>query len=138
MQGNYFGTAPFLISPVAGIGEYADTVTADGSDVGKAVALVKGADAIVLVVGLTSEGARPADEAEGHDRTSLLMPYDQDELVAQVAAAAALLKLPVAMVVMSGGPVDVSAAKSDHNVGAILWCGYPGQSGGTAIADALT
>ena len=50
MQGNYFGTAPFLISPVAGIGSYAKTVTADGSDVAAAVAMAEGADAVVLVV----------------------------------------------------------------------------------------
>lgn len=38
---------------------------------------------------------------------------------------------------MSGGPVDYSAAKADGNVGAIMWCGYPGQSGGDAIAGAV-
>jgi hypothetical protein len=44
----------------------------DGSDINAAVTAAEGADAVVLVVGLFSEGAHPADEAEGHDRTSLL------------------------------------------------------------------
>uniref|UniRef100_A0A7S3APJ0 Fibronectin type III-like domain-containing protein n=1 Tax=Haptolina ericina TaxID=156174 RepID=A0A7S3APJ0_9EUKA len=137
MQGNYYGTAPFLVSPNEGIKAYASTYDSDGSDVDAALKIVKQVDAVVLVVGLTSEGSRPADEAEGHDRTSLLMPLNQDQLVTKVAAAAAAAGKPVTVVVMSGGPVDVSAAKSDPNVGAILWCGYPGQSGGTAIADAI-
>jgi hypothetical protein len=116
VQGNYYGQAPFLISPVAGLGAYAKTVTCDGSDVDAAVTMAEGADAVVLVVGLTSEGAEPADEAEAHDRTSLIMPNDQDALVTRVAAAAAAKSLPVALVVMSGGPVDLTAAKSDPNV----------------------
>ena len=37
----------------------------------------------------------------------------------------------------SGGPVDVSKAKANPKVGAILITGYPGQSGGTAIAQTL-
>jgi hypothetical protein len=38
---------------------------------------------------------------------------------------------------MCGGPVDVSFAKNDPRIGAILWVGYPGQAGGAAIADVL-
>lgn len=38
---------------------------------------------------------------------------------------------------MSGGPVDVSRAKHDASIGAIMWVGYPGQSGGDAVADAV-
>ena len=38
---------------------------------------------------------------------------------------------------MNCGPVDISYAQNSKDVGAILWCGYPGQSGGDAIADAL-
>jgi hypothetical protein len=55
--------------------------------------------------------------------------------VAAVAAAGA--GKPVVVVVMSGSPVDVSPQVKDANVGALMWCGYPGQSGGTAIAEAL-
>lgn len=44
---------------------------------------------------------------------------------------------PVVLLILSGGCVDVSAAKADPRVGAIVWAGYPGQSGGDAIADAL-
>merc|ERR1719160_2028631 len=101
-------------------------VTSDsGSDISKAVAKVAGSDAVVLVVGLQSEGARPADEAEGHDRSSLLLPGNQDDFVKQVAQAAAKAKIPVVVVVMGGGPLDISAIKANADVGAIMWCGYP-------------
>lgn len=137
MQGNYFGDAPFLISPAMGIGAYGDVTYTDGKDVAASVKAVEGKDAVVLVVGLNSEGAKPADEAEGKDRTSLLLPDNQDDFVAQVAAAAAAQKISVTVVLMSGSPLDVSAIKANANVSAIIWCGYPGQSGGAAIADAL-
>ena len=59
------------------------------------------------------------------------------------------------VVVMTGGPVDISWAKvwkiklcascmlitaryaSQANADAVLWCGYPGQSGGKAIAQVI-
>ncbi|KAJ6853351.1 putative beta-D-xylosidase 7 [Iris pallida] len=34
-------------------------------------------------------------------------------------------------------PVDVSFAKDDRTIGAILWAGYPGETGGLAIAQVL-
>ena len=58
----------------------------------------------------------------------------QAELIEQVAAAA---KDPITLVILSGGPVDVSAAKANAKVGAIVWAGYPGQSGGDALAQIL-
>jgi len=38
---------------------------------------------------------------------------------------------------MSGGPLDISEIKHNPNVSAIIWCGYPGQSGGKAIAKII-
>jgi len=134
MQGNYYGTAPFLVSPVKGLESYAKVISNDGSDISKSVEAVKSVDAVILVVGLQSEGAKPADEAEGHDRTSLLLPGNQDDLVEKVSAAAATEKKKTIVVVMGGGPVDISKIKQNPNVDAIMWCGYPGQSGGDAIA----
>ena len=34
---------------------------------------------------------------------------------------------------MTGGPVDMTPIKSLPNLGALLWCGYPGQAGGQVI-----
>lgn len=127
MLGNYYGTPPFLISPCDGVSTAsgATALCDDGTDGGSSTvsAIAAGkVGAVVLVVGLTSEGGDSPDEAEGKDRTSLLLPLKQDELIQTVAAAAKAAGLPVAVVVMSGGPVDMSAAKANADVGAIMWC----------------
>jgi hypothetical protein len=100
MQGNYFGNAPFLISPCAGINAsvHGAAWCDDSADGGAAAVQAIDAGelaAVVLVVGLTSEGGpKPQDEAEGHDRTSLLLPLEQDAYIAAVASAAAKKSIP--------------------------------------------
>lgn len=73
-------------------------------------------------------------EAEALDRAWLLLPGRQQELVSKVSMAS---KGPTILVLMSGGPIDVTFAKNDPRIAAIIWAGYPGQAGGTAIADIL-
>lgn len=73
-------------------------------------------------------------EAETVDRAGLFLPGRQQDLVSKVAAAS---RGPTILVLMSGGPVDVTFAKNDPRVAAVLWAGYPGQAGGAAIADIL-
>ena len=78
-----------------------------------AVKAAKEADATIMVVGLDLK-----QEAEGHDRESLFLPGYQMELVTSVANAS---KGPVILVIMSGGGIDASFAKSlDHSSGH-LW-----------------
>eukprot|EP00050_Salpingoeca_kvevrii_P017654 m.67087 g.67087 ORF g.67087 m.67087 type:complete len:487 (-) comp7653_c0_seq1:71-1531(-) len=138
MQGNYQGVAPFLTTISTGLKAYTDSVQqSDGCDVpckrqdgfANAISLAKSAQAVVLVVGLAQ-----SQESEGHDRDDISLPGYQDSLIEQVADAA---QSPITLIVMSGSSVDISAAKANKKVGAILWCGYPGQSGGQAIADVL-
>jgi len=38
---------------------------------------------------------------------------------------------------MSGGPLDLNRVKHNNKVQSILWVGYPGQSGGDAIAQII-
>ncbi|XP_043709638.1 probable beta-D-xylosidase 2 [Telopea speciosissima] len=138
MIGNYAGVACGYTTPLQGIGRYATTNHQMGcSDVacggdqmfGAAQEAAREADATVLVMGLDQ-----SIEAEFKDRDGLLLPGRQQELVSSVAMAS---KGPTVLVLMSGGPVDVSFAKDDPRISAILWVGYPGQAGGTAIADVL-
>jgi len=79
-------------------------------------------------------GLSQDQEKEGLDRTSLLLPGKQQSLITAVASAA---KRPVILVLLTGGPVDVTFAQSNPKIGAILWAGYPGQAGGLAIARVL-
>jgi len=51
-----------------------------------------------------------------------------------VAAGA---KGPVAVVIVAGSSVDLSALKQNPNVDSILFLGYPGQAGGQALAEIL-
>ncbi|XVF38825.1 hypothetical protein REPUB_Repub20aG0135500 [Reevesia pubescens] len=138
MIGNYAGVACGYTSPLQGISRYARTIHQAGcSDVackannlfGAAEAAARQADATVLVMGLDQ-----SIEAEFRDRAGLLLPGHQQELVSRVARAS---RGPTVLVLMSGGPIDVSFAKNDPRVRAILWAGYPGQAGGAAIADVL-
>ncbi|RWR94271.1 putative beta-D-xylosidase 2 [Cinnamomum micranthum f. kanehirae] len=138
MIGNYAGIACRYTSPLQGIGEHVKTIHKHGCrDVAciendlfdASIDAASRADATVLVMGLDQ-----SVEAETRDREVLLLPGRQQELVSKVAKAS---KGPVVLVLMCGGPVDVSFAKTDHKVAAILWAGYPGQAGGKAIADVI-
>jgi beta-glucosidase-like glycosyl hydrolase len=138
MIGNYAGVACGYTSPLQGISRYARTIHEAGcigvtcnsnQQFGPAIAAATHADATVLVMGLDQ-----SIEAEALDRKSVLLPGHQQDLILRVAMAS---RGPTILVLMCGGPVDVSFAKHDPKISAILWVGYPGQAGGTAIADVL-
>jgi beta-D-xylosidase 4 len=108
----------------------ADASCEDGSLIRSAATAASEADAVVLFVGLSQ-----AQESEGQDRESLLLPGMQQELISTVIDAVS--GRPIVIVILSGGPVDVSFMKEDDRVGSILWAGYPGQAGGQAIAEVI-
>jgi beta-glucosidase len=82
-------------------------------------------DIAVVVIG-SAEGT----ESEGSDKTSMVLPGRQDELVRRVAAANA----NTVVVVNSGMPVLMPWA---DQVGAIIQVWFPGQAFGEALADTL-
>lgn len=83
------------------------------------------ADVVVLAVGFG-----PDTEGEGADRTFRLPP-GQDELIRQIAA----INKNVILLVTSGGAVDMTTWLD--SVPAVLQTWYPGQEGGTALAEVL-
>jgi len=90
-----------------------------------AVALAAKADAVILAAGFD-----PQSESEGWDRTFALPP-GQDELIRAVVAAN-----PNSIVVLtSGGSVDMG--QWIDRVPAVVEVWYPGQEGGTALAEIL-
>ncbi|XP_059659396.1 probable beta-D-xylosidase 2 [Cornus florida] len=138
MIGNYAGVACGYTTPLQGIGRYTRTIHQQGcanvactSDqlFGGAIDAARQADVTVLLMGLDQ-----SIEAEFRDRAGLLLPGLQHDLVSKVSKAS---KGPTILVLMSGGPIDVTFAKNDPRIAAILWVGYPGQAGGAAIADVL-
>jgi beta-glucosidase len=81
-------------------------------------------------VAIVAVGFNATTEGEGHDRTFIL-PAGQDALIEQVAAAN-----PHTIVILTaGGAVDTS--RWLDTVPALLHAWYPGQEGGTAIAQIL-
>jgi beta-glucosidase len=90
-----------------------------------AKSLASRADVVVLAVGFDT-----ASEGESGDRTFRLPP-GQDELINQISAA----NKNTIVVVTSGGGVDM-AAWVDH-IPALFEAWYPGQDGGTALAQLL-
>ncbi|XP_050379259.1 probable beta-D-xylosidase 2 isoform X2 [Argentina anserina] len=136
MIGNYAGVACGYTTPLQGIGKYTRTVHQQGCGnvacnndtlFGAAIDAARQADATILVMGLDQ-----SIEAEFRDRIGLLLPGRQQELISRVASSS---KGPTILVLMSGGPVDVTFAKNDPRIAGIVWAGYPGQAGGQAIAD---
>jgi beta-glucosidase len=109
-----------------------------GDEVAEAVAAARAADAVVMVLGLSSrlEGEEMPVRIEGFsggDRTSLDLPKVQQALLEKVVAAAT--GKPVVLVLLSGSALSVNWA--DRNVPAIVEAWYPGQAAGTAVADVL-
>lgn len=87
--------------------------------------LAASADAVIVAVGFDQRS-----ESEGADRTFRLPP-GQDQLIERVAA----LNKRTIVVITSGGAVD--ATPWIDRVPALLESWYPGQEGGTAVANIL-
>ncbi|PQM41454.1 putative beta-D-xylosidase 7 [Prunus yedoensis var. nudiflora] len=138
LLGNYHGRPCKSITPLKALQGYAkytiyeagcDTVKCPQATIDKAVEAAKAADYVVLIMGLDQ-----SQEREAHDRRHLGLPGKQQELISSVAKAA---KKPVILVILSGGPVDITPAKYDKKIGGILWAGYPGEAGGIALAEII-
>ena len=97
---------------------------------------IRAADAVIAFVGLSPDVEGEALQVEvpgfaGGDRTTLDLPAPQRALLQRAAASGK----PLVVVLMSGGAVALDWAK--QHADAILAAWYPGQAGGTAIAQAL-
>jgi beta-glucosidase len=101
-----------------------------------AIEKAKQSDAVVMVMGLSPsiEGEEMDVQLEGFrggDRTDIALPKPQEQLIKDIQA----LGKPVILVLMGGSALAVNWAS--ENTPAILQTWYPGQFGGTAIADVL-
>jgi len=103
----------------------------------EAIAAAKNADAVIAVVGITSqlEGEEmPVSEPGflGGDRTSIDLPQQEEDLVEAVAATGK----PLAVVLMNGSALGVNWINDHAN--AVLDAWYPGEEGGAAVAETLS
>jgi beta-glucosidase len=102
----------------------------------QAVAAAKQSDVTVAFVGLSPslEGEEMPVKLEGFsggDRTSINLPAVQEEMLKAVAATGK----PLVVVLQNGSALAVNWAQEHAN--AILEAWYPGEEGGTAIAETL-
>ena len=91
-----------------------------------AVAMAKTVDIAIVVLGEDN-----SQVGEGLSRTSLNLPAYQEDFLKAVYATG----VPVVLVLINGRPLSINWA--DKNIPAILEAWFPGEFGGTAIADVL-
>lgn len=154
LLGNYNGTPAFTVTPLQGIRNKMGANTRVGYAKGcelvaglphptpaekmldSAVDLARHSDVVILCMGLS-----PRLEGEelrlnipgfkGGDRTTLDLPGEQENLIRAVAATGK----PIVLVLLNGSALAINWENKHLN--AILDAWYPGQAGGTAIADVL-
>lgn len=138
MLGNYFGKAPYHITPLDAAKQYSwdvkftdDLYVNSTNTTGYQEALDAGKDSdIILYFG----GIDQEIEAEGHDRDTIVWPESQLTIIDKLSK----LNKPIIVVQMGGGQIDDTPLLENDQIKAIVWGGYPGQEGGRAIFDILT
>jgi beta-glucosidase len=151
LSGNYMGTPAEPVSVLAGIRALAAPETtvhyARGCNLigynqdgfAEAVQVAQQSEIAVVVLGLSQllegeqemdEGLPPGVRSQG-DRASIELPIIQQQLLEAVHATGT----PVILVLVNGSALAVNWA--DEHVPAIVEAWYPGQAGGTAIAEAI-
>jgi beta-glucosidase len=151
LTGNYMGTPAEPVSVLAGIRALVSPGTevnyARGSEIldisqdgfKNAVQAAKASQVAVVVVGLSQQMEGEEGQQEGNppgvtslgDRITLDLPVIQEKLVQAIHETGT----PIVMVLINGSALSVNWA--NEYVPAILEAWYPGQAGGTAVAEAI-
>lgn len=159
LLGNYSGIPAQPVTPLAGIRKKVepdvDVLYVKGCNIvnkileirdrnyneqfASAITIARRADVVIMVMGLSQalegENGQMENVGDGQssqgDRQGLDLPAVQEELLKAIHA----LGKPVVLVLMNGSPISVNWA--DEHIPAIVEAWYPGQAGGTALADVL-
>ncbi len=102
----------------------------------EALALAKNSEVVIFCMGLSPmlEGEEMKVQVDGFlggDRLDVKLPESQTRLMKKVKE----LGKPMVLVMLNGSAIGINWEK--ENIPAILEAWYPGQAGGTAIADVL-
>lgn len=102
----------------------------------EAIAVAKDADAVILCMGISPllEGEEMKVKVDGFsngDRVNTKLPKTQAQLIKKIQE----LGKPTVLVLLNGSALSINW--ENENVPAILEAWYPGQAGGTAIADVI-
>lgn len=152
LTGNYSGTPSRYTTLLRGIQEEADrrgvrVIYAEGCDlhrkdyeelvetdlIPEAVLAARRSDAVILCLGLSPvlEGEEGEKDAVQCDRSTLGLPGRQSELLKAVAKEGK----PVVLILCNGSPVSIP--EEEALADAIVEAWYPGEEGGSAVADVL-
>lgn len=93
----------------------------------EALKVAKGADVVLFIGGDNREV-----ETEGSDRTTIELPFDQDDLIEDIAE----VNPNIVVVMVAGAPVDLREVNPIAK--SLVYSWFNGTEGGTALADVLT
>ncbi|HEX2733106.1 MAG TPA: glycoside hydrolase family 3 C-terminal domain-containing protein [Polyangiaceae bacterium] len=150
---NYYGLPSQVVTPLEGIrarvspqtrvlytdgcklvGTQTDGLKRAGN-LSEARSVAERADVVVLVLGLSAKVEGEQDDVgttdNGGDKVDLELPGLQQRLLEEVSA----LGKPTILVLIAGSPLSLTWAH--QNVPAIVFGWYPGEMGGTALAEVL-
>jgi len=155
LLGNYFGTSTQLVTALEGIRNRVSPKTkvwyAEGCDLiakedsywgnspaagfAEAIAAAQRSDAVIMCLGISpeleGEEGDAANSDGGGDRTRLGLPGVQEDLLKAIHATGK----PIVLVLFSGSPLAVNWAQ--EHIPAIIQAWYPGEEGGSALADII-
>jgi xylan 1,4-beta-xylosidase len=136
-EGNYAGIAPYLHGPLYAANATGATVLLAGVPGGQGDpttdswlpvwTYAEEADLIIYAGGIDD-----TVEAEGMDRNNIDWTGAQLDIIGQLAAYGKPM-----IVLQMGDQIDNSPIISNENISALIWGGYPGQSGGDALFDII-
>jgi beta-D-xylosidase 4 len=138
MQGNYYGVAPYLHGPYYAANQTGANVTMVNQPGGGKLnpttdnlkplwTAAEENDIIIYVGGIDNDV-----EAEDKDRHDIVWSGNQIDIIERLAEYGKPM-----IVVQMGTMLDDSPIVNNPNISAVLWAGYPGQSGGTAIFNII-
>jgi beta-glucosidase len=151
LTGNYMGTPAMPVSILAGIRALAlpevevnyargCEILSDSKDgFVEAIQVAKKSQLAVVVIGLSQQLEGEEGQQEGNppgatslgDRLSLDLPEIQEQFIQAIYETGT----PVVLVLINGSALSINWANS--HIPAILEAWYPGQAGGSAVAEAL-
>jgi beta-glucosidase len=103
----------------------------EGAPFYAALEAARRADLVVMCMGISPKMEGEEGAVGDPDRSTLELPEVQNKLMQEVHKAGK----PIVLVLTGGSPLAPTWAS--QNIPAILMAWYPGQSGGTAVADVL-
>ena len=153
LWGNYSGTASQTVTPLDGIRRrvrddvklyYAEGCKVQGTDVTscaphgnltEAVLLAKRADITLLVLGLNAQIEGEQGDAGNSEAAGDKLDLELTGLQQQLLEAVAAVGKPLVLVLVAGSALAVNWA--NEHASAIVQAWYPGEEGGSALADVL-